>query len=294
MGHAERFVAIAVAAAAALSASSASAFCRTTTCDAKNPTANCERDANACSTTGTPLFWPSPCLGFYVQKDGSAKRHVSYQTFDRIVQTAFNQWTASPCSGGHPRIELWDLGPSDTTGPEYSDTEPNTNVWMFRDDDWPYVGATATLALTTVSFGLKSGKILDADVEVNSYLNVITTSDAAPQADLQSIVTHEAGHFLGMAHSALADATMFASYSPGDLSFRTLTDDDHQGICAAYPAGAISCTGPTAQEPASSTTTTRSGCSMPPTRPSGSSPFALGLGLAALVHGLRRRGRRTA
>jgi hypothetical protein len=61
--------------------------------------------------------------------------------------------------------------------------------------------------------------------------------------DLQSILTHEAGHFLGMAHTDKSCQaagnncpTMDAMYRPGSSDFRTLEQDDIDGICAIYPA----------------------------------------------------------
>src|SRR5262249_15492160 len=53
--------------------------------------------------------------------------------------------------------------------------------------------------------------------------------------DLLSVLTHEAGHFLGLAHSADADATMFSEYKMGSTGLRDLSPDDVKAICAAYP-----------------------------------------------------------
>jgi MYXO-CTERM domain-containing protein len=64
----------------------------------------------------------------------------------------------------------------------------------------------------------------------------LTTTNTNVQIDLQSILTHEAGHFLGLAHSLVNDATMYPSYNKGDVSFRDLSQDDQQGVCAIYPA----------------------------------------------------------
>ncbi len=50
--------------------------------------------------------------------------------------------------------------------------------------------------------------------------------------DLASILTHEAGHFLGLAHSAETSAVMYAHYHPGQ---NVLTPDDVGGICSIYP-----------------------------------------------------------
>jgi hypothetical protein len=222
-----------------LTAANAGAYCRTTTCDINDPTVDCHVDADGCAVTGAYLYWKEGCLSFSVQKDGSPKRGITYDTFDKAIQLAFTQWVNAPCVGGTPSFKLWDFdatfGPSTCGEPEYNRKAANANIWMFRDDDWPYPGVSATLALTTVSFEIATGRILDADVEVNSFAIDITTSTTNPRADLQSIATHEAGHFLGLAHSDDPTATMYAAYQPGNLGFRTLRQDDQEAICKAYP-----------------------------------------------------------
>ena len=249
MAHGKAGFAAAAFTALSLGAPTAGAFCRTTTCDAIDATGDCSFDVHGCSTMGIPLAWPTQCISFGVQRDGSALRNITYQTFERIVQTAFTQWTATQCvgDGGRPSFKIWDLGEIACGDAEFNKTAPNANTWIFRDTDWPYVGVASTLALTTITFELKNGTILDADVEINSFATPLTTSDQAPGNDLQSIATHEAGHFLGLAHSSESDATMLASYTPGNLSFRTLADDDHAAICTVYPPGRTSgtCNGPT-------------------------------------------------
>src|SRR5690606_32119504 len=94
-----------------------------------------------------------------------------------------------------------------------------------------------TIALTTITFATRTGEILDADIEGNSVGIPISTSDTAVTSDLQSILTHEIGHFFGLAHSLDPDASMNANYDRGDLSFRTLAEDDRAGICSIYPGG---------------------------------------------------------
>jgi MYXO-CTERM domain-containing protein len=68
---------------------------------------------------------------------------------------------------------------------------------------------------------------------------MVTTEEPPPPSgypyntyDLQAILTHEAGHFLGLAHSVDTSAIMYAFYSPGSIH---LTPDDVAGICTIYP-----------------------------------------------------------
>jgi hypothetical protein len=225
--------------AVSLQAVSAGAYCRTTTCDAGDSGSNCALDANGCATKGKPLFWPSACLEFDVQKDGSPKRHISYSAFHETIRSAFREWASVDCGGGSPpSFSVWDLshefGPVVCDHAEFNDLSPNADVFMFRDDKWPYDDVSSTLALTTITFQVESGEILDADVEVNSFAIDLTVSSDDVHNDVQSIITHEVGHFLGLAHSKNRKATMFATYAPGSLD-RSLSNDDEAGICATYP-----------------------------------------------------------
>jgi hypothetical protein len=76
-------------------------------------------------------------------------------------------------------------------------------------------------------------------MEVNGTKN-LTTATPVPDKDsydLQSILTHEVGHFLGLAHTLKPDATMNRTYRPGTMGFRNPSPDDVLAICAAYPPG---------------------------------------------------------
>src|SRR5262249_39732614 len=111
--------------------------------------------------------------------------------------------------------------------------------------------------------------------------------------DLRSIFTHEAGHFLGLAHTQPEhpDATMFATYLPGETTKRTLSTDDVCGICAAYPPTRSANCDPT---PVGGLTDGCGGvqkkscnCSIPGA-PAGSAGFALALAIIGVTL-LRRR-----
>jgi hypothetical protein len=119
-----------------------------------------------------------------------------------------------------------------------STTSPNVNAVMFHDDVWPYsADQGSVLALTTVTYHPETGEIWDVDIEINSAENRITISEPVPADgwDLESILTHETGHFFGLAHTPDPNATMNCSYSPGSVAKRVLDTDDVAGICAAYP-----------------------------------------------------------
>jgi hypothetical protein len=219
-------------------AESALAFCRTMPCSTKDSSLFCSRDSNGCLTSDTgrpPLFWPSSCLSFGVQKDGSELRGLDYATTHEIVVEGFETWLFADCGGGlTPSVSVKDYGKIECSERQYNADQGNANVFMYRDDGWPYENAEDTLALTTITYNKDTSEIYDADVEINSFDAELTVSDTTVVADLSSILTHEIGHFLGLSHSNNPNATMRPGYRPGRIDLRTLDGDDIAGICSIY------------------------------------------------------------
>ncbi len=225
------------------------AFCRTTTCDRTQEL--CRSDhRTGCLLEGKPLFWPDTCVTFGVHAEGSPRRGITYREAEQAAARAFQAWVSVDCGDGRtPSIGVVRVGEIHCGHVEFNyptpDNErlnaPNANAILFRDDGWPHDDANKTLALTTVTFSRSTGEILDADIEVNSFGVALSTDARSGSNDLQAILTHEAGHFLGLDHSHLPEATMHASYSTDvtDMAFRSLHRDDERGVCAIYPPGAI-------------------------------------------------------
>ena len=211
----------------------AGAYCRTAACEGKDVAWQvCTPDSP--DDCGKPLYWGNICVGYTLQKGASIQ--VSLADAEGVFQKAFEAWMNADCGGGtHPSIDLVYQGPVECKTQEYNKEKGNANVVMFRDDDWPY-GSGGILALTTVTYNKNTGEIYDADMELNSQnVKSFTLGDDNVEFDLLSIATHEAGHFLGIAHSPENDATMFTNYQNGSTSLRDLTADDVAAICAAYP-----------------------------------------------------------
>ena len=90
-----------------------------------------------------------------------------------------------------------------------------------------------------MTYSRRTGAIFDVDMEINATHRLSVDEVVPPTSyDFQSIATHEAGHFLGLAHSTVRSATMWPLYTSGSQSFRMLSEDDTLGICAAYRPGA--------------------------------------------------------
>jgi len=211
----------------------ASAFCRSTTCRDTKAKA-CTLDAKTCPVDGAKLFWPTSCVGYAMNQLGTQQEDPT-QTQDTI-RKSFEAWTNVACpDGGHASITFEEHAPISLKKSEYNKDGGNVNVVFFQDDDWAYRGIDGTLAKTSVTYNDETGEIYDADIEVNSANHAISVGTGKVYYDLQSILTHEAGHFIGIAHSGNGSAVMAPTYSEGTIGQRLLTPDDVEAVCTAYP-----------------------------------------------------------
>jgi hypothetical protein len=209
----------------------------------------------ACPTRGEPLFWPDACVTYAVQLHGSALRDIDAFATDQAMQKAFAAWLGTECpSGGKPSLGVIPLGGASCDRVEFNPPEqgragaPNANLVIFRDDLWPYPDERFVIARTSITFDPNTGAILDADIEINSFQNEFSTDDVTITNDLQAVLTHEVGHFLGLDHSTVENATMRANYDLSNLGARTLSSDDRAGICSVYSPmedAEVSCPGDT-------------------------------------------------
>jgi hypothetical protein len=101
--------ALACGAASLAVSSTAHAFCRTMTCSLDKTDAEelveCEYE-NGCMSEGRALHWPSPCLRYAVQVDGSPLSGLDADQAATLVEQAFSLWQSVECpGGGRPRFE---------------------------------------------------------------------------------------------------------------------------------------------------------------------------------------------
>lgn len=244
------FLAAALSTAALSYSPIAGAFCRTTICDPRyscdeDPSICCITDGQGCEINTAPISWPTSCVSYNVHEDGSDKLDLSPKVLSDVLEETFDSWLSVDCSGQSVSLAVDYRGYAECGTPEYNlkSKDRNANVWMFQDRGTStgssggggMVLDAAALAVTTVSFNEDTAEIYDVDVELLSYVADFTTSSESVNVDLASVVTHEAGHFLGLDHSFAPGATMASGYVPGSTAQRTLSEDDEAGICATYP-----------------------------------------------------------
>jgi len=259
---------------------------------------------------GHCLGWPAGPVEFRENVDGAPDAgEAGFAAMERSLAA----WTTAMNGCGNLSLRMGSRTTSRTTGFDDRQGASNENVLLFRNrlcidviapgnachadgtcansyDCWDF--SAGTLAITTTTYNVRTGKLYDADLEMNASVHIFTTVDAPPctslaesgcvSTDVQNTVTHEFGHALGLAHSPDSRSTMFAGAELGETSKRVLDDGSVEFVCTAYPAGGptLDCDG----SPLDLSEHTTSSCAAAP----GGPLAALGL----LLLGLGRRGAR--
>lgn len=259
---------------------------------------------------GHCLGWPAGLLEFRENAAGAPRTgDAGFLAMEKSLAT----WATPMKACGNLSLTM---GPRTTTRSVGFDDRKgaiNENVLLFRtrlcpglvpaDDECIAADTCAnvydcwdfdrgTLAITTTTYNARTGRLYDADLEMNAAAYTFTTLDAPPctelgqsgcvATDVQNTVTHELGHALGLDHAPDSRSTMFAGASLGETSKRILDDGSVEFVCAVYPAGEQTrdCDG----SPLDLSETTTSSCGAAPVG-------ALGLLTVLLAAGRRRGGR---
>jgi Synergist-CTERM protein sorting domain-containing protein len=279
------------------------------------------------STTGNPASTPSDPTNAAV----FAAITRSWQTWQGIM----NDCGSLTITEGDKVGSDQPGSPGRTVGYDQSSPNSNINIVLFRQRTCDFVPSSdpchtsstcgnqydcwehsaSTIALTTTTYDRNTGKILDADIELNGQAPGGTTGfkftlvDMPPcpmsvtsyncvAADIQNTATHEFGHSLGLDHTMYpifdpcipgctsmnyTHSTMYAQAPTGDLCKRCVDSGSRKFVCDVYPKNqaAKDCVGNGTTGSSSS-----SGCSAAPGGP------MLALALLALRTARRRRGRR--
>jgi len=258
---------------------SAQAFCRTTTA---TPSPACPAE---CPATGTLLAWGTPEIEYAFNSAGFAS--LDEASFRGAVARAFAHWAEVRCAGQPIGFQFGALPQRTnlTVGPQRE--EPNLNVLSeLSASQWSELEySPKAFAKTELWFDVSTGEILGADIAFNRDIGTMgicpDSGCPANTIDLENVATHEIGHFLGLAHSAERDSTMWCDAVPGDLQKRTLAADDEAGLCAIYGSRAVFIDPVTEPKPEASA----GGCAVD----TGSAPSAWSLLGLALLWRRRRR-----
>ena len=233
------------------------------------------------TSTGTPVEWRGRCAELTL----GAEQHPDFR-HDRLrplLERAIGNWS-------QPTDACTALSLTLVAG-ERARLRPmrdhlNTISWRLPghcDDPAHHEDevceAPQAAAVTTVFYIDKpgdpnDGELLEVDVVINAAHNQFTDGDGGPDGalDLESVVTHELGHVLGLTHtcytssgrpapqdelaaripncfpsislpSAVTEATMYNFISPGETFSRDPLENEVEGICAIYADHPGTCRG---------------------------------------------------
>lgn len=276
----------ALAALAALSAAApAAAFVRSTT----------HIDPGPDPTQGACLWWPSKQVTFKVNASGY-QGNCGAAAASALIHASVHAWEAPSCTDfryldggdigdiadgndGENRILVRKGSCSDSRiAPAGDACHGTAGACAAKFNCWEHGGgADLTIALTTATFRVADGQIVDADMELFSWggldpNTLLPTNNPGQDGwyftcgtppsttsacqrfgdtgclfiDLGHTVTHEAGHMLGLDHPCVYGNLPSSTCVHGAIMEatanpgdvgRTLTQDDANGVCAIYPAG---------------------------------------------------------
>lgn len=215
------------------------------------------------SRSNRPLYHATGCVNFEEDARGTAKLENEW----RAVDAAFSAWESASANMACGGVRFTTTVVQDA--PEGRD---GVNTIHFRDDSWCRPASLGELevchspeavAVTRVLYidepsSPRDGEIIEVDMDINAVGFTLSTDGRAAAIDLQSAVTHEIGHALGLDHNCgvedgawpsdrdgtpvpsceavpadLAAATMYVQVNPGETTMRLPKASDTTGLCEA-------------------------------------------------------------
>ncbi|MGE0788698.1 MAG: matrixin family metalloprotease [Sandaracinaceae bacterium] len=230
---------------ACLGASRAHAYCRmTTSLRAPSITEPCILPNMDADPPEHFLAWQRACTSITLSATNASADLTESEVLG-VLERSIATWESVTCGGAPVGLDVQVLQDLSTCGrPLYRDSGGNVSTIMFVADWTERMNDPAAFALTTVWHRKSTGEILDADMEINELRGPYAICPPAGctedrGVDLENVVTHEMGHYFGLAHSTNMDSTMFASAVAGETIKRDLDADDVMGLCEVYPAGSL-------------------------------------------------------
>ena len=184
--------------------------------------------------SGWPFYWPATTMPVFISQGGTKSFPTDNDgkmppaLYDAIVE-AVEVWNEPTCS----KFAFTIKGMTDKSEPRVDD---KTNLITWNNDQWIHQQSAIAITSSTVT---AKGKVVDTDLELNGQYYQWSLKPDDPDNlvlyDVKNVITHEAGHMLGLDHPPGAETTMYYEADPGETKKRSLEQDDIDGLCAIYP-----------------------------------------------------------
>ena len=164
--------------------------------------------------------WASSSVVYYINP---SNHDVTATAAEAAVRAGASAWTQQ--SGANFQFAYGGRVSATTTGYD------SRNIVIFRN-------VANSGAIATTYYWTSGGTVVDADIIFwdGGWTFFTGSSGCSSGAYIEDIATHEFGHALGLRHSSVTGATMYASYSRCSTQVRSLAADDIAGVRALYPA----------------------------------------------------------
>ncbi|MCP4093855.1 MAG: matrixin family metalloprotease [Planctomycetes bacterium] len=180
---------------------------------------------------GKSLQWANPSLNWRLNANGSD--NITDDSHIAAIEHGFQAW--EDISGSNIAF---------TRGADTNDVAPGASSHIVAFDENNTSGyfpnGSGIVAITPISFDTGSGNILDADILFNGSQYDFSTDGSAGTFDVQDVLSHEIGHFIGLDHSPQISGTLWPYVSSRQWLHRSLTTDDRSGAIAVAPSGSQS------------------------------------------------------
>jgi hypothetical protein len=171
----------------------------------------------------------------------AANNDIGYASALAIVQASAKAWEDIPTS-------YFTVNPVDYTSGSYLPVAlafDHQNSMFFDRTGVNFAVGSGVIAFTRSYIDNTDGHTLDSDLVFNDNEFYCSTSSPnltpAPagqtSVDLQAVITHEYGHYFGLDHTSVANATMIP-FIISDTSQRSLELDDRAGNSTIFPESA--------------------------------------------------------
>ncbi len=225
------------------------------------------------TSDGTPLEWRNRCP--LLEIGALDPRGPSTDELHAVLARSIDAWRSDGCD------EL-PFGISASGGGSAETAFDGQNLVVTRGEDYCDAGlhddaeiclSPNALAITTLYFvdrpgDPRHGEIIEADMEIN-LAHPFADGTGTTAFDLTSVLTHEIGHVLGLAHTCstepgarivdpaghevpacgseerdeLSEATMYPWLATGEVKRRTPEPDERQAMCLVYRSHPATCEG---------------------------------------------------